>query len=52
MKEDIGKGNIYIKIIYKKSLLVSYILENIVTIIEGILNIKNLMRVDFYDFFF
>ena len=43
MKDERGERNIYIKIMYKELFLVSYILENTVAIIEGWLNVGNLM---------
>ena len=43
MKEEKVKKNIYIKIMYKKPLLVPYILENTVATINGQLNVENLM---------
>jgi hypothetical protein len=41
MKDERTKSNVYIKIMYRKSLLVFYTLRN--TITEGWLNIENLM---------
>jgi hypothetical protein len=43
MKDERRKSNVYIKIMYRESLLVPYILGNTIAIIEGWLNIKNLM---------
>jgi hypothetical protein len=43
MKDERGKINLYIKIMYRESLLVPYTLGNIVTIFESWLNIGNLM---------
>jgi hypothetical protein len=43
MKDERGKIDVYIKIIYREPLLVSYTLENPVTTLEGWLNIGNLM---------
>jgi hypothetical protein len=43
MKYKRGNINVYIKIMYRESLLVPYTLENTVTTIDGWLNIENLM---------
>jgi hypothetical protein len=43
MKEEKGKGNVYIKIMYREPLLVTYILGNTVVTLEGWLNVENLM---------
>jgi hypothetical protein len=43
MKEGREKKNVYTKIMYKKPLLVPYILENTVESLEGWLNVGNLM---------
>jgi hypothetical protein len=43
MKDEKRKRNVYIKIMYRKPLLVSYILENTVATLDGWLNIGNLM---------
>jgi hypothetical protein len=43
MKDERGKRNVYIKIMYREPLLVPYTLGNIVTTLEGWLNIGNLM---------
>jgi hypothetical protein len=43
MKEGRGKINVYIKIMYKEPLLVSYILRNTIATIEDWLNVGNLM---------
>jgi hypothetical protein len=43
MKDERGKRIIYIKIMHRELLLVSYILRNTVTTLEGWLNIRNLM---------
>jgi hypothetical protein len=42
MKDERGKINVYIKIMYRESLLVPYTLGNTVTIIDDWLNIRNL----------
>jgi hypothetical protein len=43
MKDERGKINVYIKIMYGEPLLVPYTLENTVTTLDGWLNIENLM---------
>jgi hypothetical protein len=43
MKDERGKRIVYIKIMYRKPLLVPYILRNTVTILETWLNIGNLI---------
>jgi hypothetical protein len=43
MKDERGKINIYIKIMYGEPLLVLYTLENTVTTLDDWLNIENLM---------
>jgi hypothetical protein len=50
MKDEKEKRNVYIKIMYRKLLLVPYTLGNTVTILEGMLNIGNLMLVGFCGF--
>jgi hypothetical protein len=43
MKEERGKRNVYIKIMYRKPLLVPYTLGNTVATIEDWLKVGNLM---------
>jgi hypothetical protein len=43
MKEERGERNVYIKIMYREPLLVSYTLGNTIVILEGWLNVGNLM---------
>jgi hypothetical protein len=43
MREERGKINVYIKIMYREPLLVSYTLGNTIAILDGWLNIRNLM---------
>jgi hypothetical protein len=43
MKDERGKRNVYIKIMYREPLLVPYTLGNTVAIIERWLNVGNLM---------
>jgi hypothetical protein len=43
MKDEREKRNVYIKIMYRESLLIPYTLENTVSILESWLNIGNLM---------
>jgi hypothetical protein len=43
MKDERGKINVYIKIMYEEPLLVPYTLKNTVTTLDGWLNIENLM---------
>jgi hypothetical protein len=42
MKDERGKRNVYIKIMYRKPLLVLYMLKNTITL-DGWLNIENMM---------
>jgi hypothetical protein len=43
IKDERGKRNVYIKIMYREPLLVPYTLGNTVATFEGLLNIENLM---------
>jgi hypothetical protein len=51
MKYKRGNINVYIKIMYRESLLVPYTLENTVTTLDSWLNIGNLIGESFCGFF-
>jgi hypothetical protein len=43
MKDERGKINVYIKIMYRELLLVLYTLKNTITTLDSWLNIENMM---------
>ena len=51
MREKKKEKNVYIKIMYRKLLLVPYTLGSIVATLDGWLNVWNLMLVGFCGFF-